>query len=175
MKYTHQYASSLGNITAASDGETLIGLWFERQKHSADISGCEPNEKSLPIFAETDQWLDIYFSGHEPNFTPALSIKTTEFRKIVWEILLTIPFGQTMTYGEIAKMAAKKRGLAQMSAQAIGGAVGHNPISLIIPCHRVVGKDGRLTGYAGGIQKKKFLLELEGAFSASKAKSFESV
>ena len=122
----------------------------------------DSKKEELPIFVETCHWLDIYFSGKEPNFTPQLKMNTTPFRKAVWEILLTIPFGKTMTYGEIAKLIAQKRGIAQMSAQAVGGAVGHNPISLIIPCHRVVGPKGKLTGYAGGLDKKAKLLRLEG-------------
>ena len=117
--------------------------------------------KDFGIFDITDKWLGIYFSGKEPHFTPPLSMKTTEFRKKVWKILLTIPYGKTMTYGEIAEKIAKDSGKAKMSAQAVGGAVGHNSISLIIPCHIVVGTNGSLTGYAGGIEKKKKLLELE--------------
>ena len=109
------------------------------------------------------KWLDVYFSGKEPDFTPPLRMETTPFRKAVWEILLTIPFGQTMTYGEIADMIAGRTGLEKMSAQAVGGAVGHNAISLIIPCHRVVGSNGSLTGYAGGIEKKVKLLTMEKA------------
>ena len=116
---------------------------------------------SLPVFALTKEWLDIYFRGKAPGFTPPLNIKTTPFRKAVWEILLTIPFGKTMTYGEIADRIARQNGLSRMSAQAVGGAVGHNAISLIIPCHRVVGANGSLTGYAGGIDKKAKLLALE--------------
>ena len=116
----------------------------------------------LPVFEQADQWLDIYFSGKAPEFTPPLAMKTTEFRKAVWDIMLSIPYGKTMTYGEIADRIAKQKGLQRMSAQAVGGAVGHNSISLIIPCHRVVGTNGSLTGYAGGVGKKVKLLELEG-------------
>ncbi|MBR2664607.1 MAG: MGMT family protein, partial [Clostridia bacterium] len=119
-------------------------------------------EKKLPIFEETDQWLNIYFSGKAPEFTPKLAMRTTVFRKMVWEIMLGIPFGQTMTYGQIARTAAQRMGIVRMSAQAVGGAVGHNALSLIIPCHRVVGTDGSLTGYAGGIERKIKLLEMEG-------------
>lgn len=111
-------------------------------------------QKELPIFDETCRWLDIYFSGKEPDFTPPLSMRTTPFRKAVWEIMLTIPYGQTMTYGEIAGIIAEQRGIDRMSAQAVGGAVGHNSISLIIPCHRVIGTDGSLTGYAGALTKR---------------------
>ena len=119
-------------------------------------------EKSLPVFTEACRWLDIYFSGKEPLFTPPLTLRASPFRQAVWEIILTIPYGKTMTYGEIAKRIAMQKGILQMSAQAVGNAVGHNPISLIIPCHRVVGSDGSLTGYAGGIDRKVKLLKLEG-------------
>lgn len=163
MEYTHHYESPLGGITLASDGEALTGLWFDGQKYYADALENEHEEKSLPVFEAADQWLDIYFSGKAPDFTPPLNMKTTEFRKAVWEIMLTIPFGHTMTYGEIAERIAKEKGTAHISARAVGGAVGHNSISLIIPCHRVVGTNGSLTGYAGGIDKKVKLLTMEGA------------
>ena len=161
MEYTDHYISPLGGITLASDGERLTGLWFDGQKYFAASLAKEHVEKQLPIFELTKRWLDIYFSGKEPDFTPPLFMKTTDFRKAVWEIMLTIPYGQTMTYGQIADRIAKQKGIAQMSAQAVGGAVGHNAISLIIPCHRVVGRKGSLTGYAGGIEKKEKLLEME--------------
>jgi methylated-DNA-[protein]-cysteine S-methyltransferase len=161
MEYTHHYDSPLGGITLASDGEALIGLWFDGQKYFGDTLGDKPIEKDLPVFDETCRWLDIYFSGRDPGFTPPLKMRTTPFRKAVWDIMLTIPFRRTMSYGEIAASIAKQRGIRQMSAQAIGGAVGHNSISLIIPCHRVVGAGGNLTGYAGGIEKKAILLEME--------------
>ena len=161
MDYTHHYVSPLGGITLASDGEYLTGLWFDGQKYFADTLSVQREEKDLDVFRRTDNWLDIYFSGKEPNFTPPLRMKGTEFRQEVWQILLTIPFGKTMTYGEIAKILADQRGIKSMSAQAVGGAVGHNPISLIIPCHRVVGTNGALTGYAGGLDKKSWLLDME--------------
>ncbi len=159
----HHYVSPLGGITEASDGEHLIGLWFDGQKYFADALDSDYEEKGLPVFQQTDRWLDIYFSGKKPDFTPPLYMKTSEFRKAVWEVMLTIPYGKTMTYGEIAETIAKQRGIARMSAQAVGGAVGHNSISLIIPCHRVVGTSGSLTGYAGGIDRKVKLLQLEKA------------
>ena len=162
MDYKWHYDSPLGGITLASDGEALTGLWFDGQTYFADTMSEDAKEMKLPIFVETCHWPDIYFTGKEPNFTPQLKMNTTPFRKAVWEVLLTIPFGKTMTYGEIAKLIAQKRGIAQMSAQAIGGAVGHNSIALIIPCHRVVGSKGNLTGYAGGLDKKVKLLRLEG-------------
>ena len=161
MDYTWHVSSPLGGITLASDGEALTGLWFDGQKYFGNGLDNNIRDESLPVFDQTDQWLDIYFSGKAPGFTPPLNMKTTPFRKAVWEILLTIPFGRTMTYGEIADRIARQNGLSRMSAQAVGQAVGHNAISLIIPCHRVVGANGSLTGYAGGIDKKAKLLALE--------------
>ena len=161
MDYIHHYQSPLGGMTMASDGTSLIGLWFDGQKYFADTIEKNTPQKDLPLFKQTDKWLDIYFSGKSPEFTPPLTMHTTPFRKCVWEIMLTIPFGRTMTYGEIADKIAKQKGIEKMSAQAIGGAVGHNSISLIIPCHRVVGSNGNLTGYAGGLDKKIKLLEIE--------------
>ena len=161
MDYIHHYKSPLGGITLASNGNSLIGLWFDEQKYFADTLNKDFREKQLPIFEQADKWLDIYFSGKAPDFTPSLVMKTTPFRKAVWKIMLSIPYGKTMTYGEIAAKIAKKKGIKQMSAQAVGGAVGHNSISLIVPCHRVVGANGSLTGYAGGIAKKIKLLKVE--------------
>ena len=168
MEYTYNYRSPLGDITMASDGISLNGLWFKEQKYFADSLDENCEVKSLPVFEETIRWLDIYFSGKVPDFTPKIEMKTSDFRKSVWKILLTIPYGQTMTYGEIAKIIAKQKGLSRMSAQAVGGAVGHNSISLIIPCHRVVGTNGSLIGYAGGIDKKIKLLTLEKALICPK-------
>lgn len=165
MDYTWHYDSPLGGITLASDGEALIGLWFDGQKYFADALDKEHQEKQLPVFDDTCRWLDIYFSGKNPDFTPKLNMRTTAFRKKAWEIMLTIPFGQTMTYGEIAARIAREKGQNRMSAQAVGGAVGHNSFSLIIPCHRVVGTNGSLTGYAGGIDRKIRLLQMEKALS----------
>ena len=162
MDCTHHYDSPLGGITLASDGEALTGLWIDGQKHFAETLKADAGERDLPVFAEAERWLDIYFSGRAPEFTPRLCMRTTAFRKTVWDILLTIPWGQTMTYGEIAAEAARRTGQARVSARAVGGAVGHNAISLIIPCHRVVGKDGGMTGYAGGLDRKIRLLRLEG-------------
>lgn len=161
MTYTYHYNSPLGGITMASDGTTLTGLWFDGQKYFADTVLEEHIEKSLPIFDDVSKWLDIYFGGKEPDFMPLVTFETTPFRKAVWDILVTIPYGKTMTYGEIADIIAGQKGIDKMSAQAVGGAVGHNPVSIIIPCHRVVGTGGSLTGYAGGIDKKIQLLKLE--------------
>ena len=168
MQYTHHYVSPLGGILLASDGKALTGLWFDGQKYFGSTLSAQHEQKMLPVFGETVRWLDIYFGGQKPNFTPSLSLQqASSFRREVWEIMLTIPYGQTMTYGEIADKIAKQRGLANMSAQAVGGAVGHNSISLIIPCHRVVGTNGSLTGYAGGIEKKVQLLTMEKADMSS--------
>lgn len=161
MQYINYYNSPLGKITFASNGKELTGLWFEGQKYFASTLTKEYEQKKLPVFEQTARWLDIYFSGKIPDFTPDLFLSSTSFRNEVWEILLTIPYGSVMTYGEIAKEMAKNRGEKKMSAQAVGGAVGHNPISIIVPCHRVIGTDGSLTGYAGGIDIKEKLLKLE--------------
>lgn len=165
--YVYHYLSPLDGITLSSNGTELTGLWFDGQKYFGDTLAKEYTEQALPIFEQTVRWLDIYFSGKAPDFTPPILMKTTPFRKAVWEIMLEIPFGQTMTYGEIADRLAKQKGLSKMSAQAVGGAVGHNSVSLIIPCHRVVGTNGSLTGYAGGIDKKVRLLKLEKADMSS--------
>ena len=162
MEYIHHYRSPLGGITLTSDGTALTGLWFDGQKYFADGLDADHEERALSVFGAAEKWLDIYFSGQEPDFTPSLHKKTTDFRKSVWEILLTIPYGTTMTYGEIAGKIAAKNGPGWVSARAVGGAVAHNAISLIIPCHRVIGADGSLTGYAGGTDRKRKLLEMEG-------------
>lgn len=161
MEYTNEYISPLGKILLASDGHALTGLWFEGQKYFAAKLERDHEEKDLPVFAQVAEWLALYFNGKNPAFTPPLTLKGTPFQKEVWEAMLAIPFGQTTTYAKIAAQIAKHRGLASMSAQAVGSAVAHNPISLIIPCHRVVGSDGSLTGYAGGIEKKEWLLAME--------------
>lgn len=163
MDYTSHYDSPLGGITLASDGEALTGLWFDGWKHFAATLAAGREDNNLPVFDQTRRWLDIYFGGAAPDFTPRLAARGTDFGRAVWAILLTIPFGRTTTYGAIAGIMAKRRGLPRMSAQAVGGAVGRNPISLIIPCHRVIGAGGNLTGYGGGIDRKIRLLELEGA------------
>ena len=162
MFYTFDYISPLGGIIMASDGQSLTGLWFDGQKYFADNLPEEHIKRQLPVFMQAAEWLDVYFSGKAPNFTPPLSMEGISlFRKRVWEIMLGIPFGQVSTYGQIAKQIAAETG-RNVSAQAVGGAVGHNSISLIIPCHRVVGTNGSITGYAGGIDKKLALLKMEG-------------
>ncbi len=162
MEYTAKYQSSVGEILLAADEIGLTGLWFEGEKFYADSLNPEHEEKELPVFENVRNWLDIYFSGKEPDFMPPIHMIGSPFRLSVWKLLQQIPYGETVTYGELAKMIAGQRGLSRMSAQAVGGAVGHNEISIIIPCHRVVGSDGSLTGYAGGMDKKKWLLTLEG-------------
>ncbi len=161
MQYISHYQSPIGGILLAADETGLTGLWFEGQKYFALYLDKEHKEKEVPVFETAKRWLDIYFSGKEPDFQVPLHFTGTDFQNEVWEILYSIPYGNTMTYGEIAKKIAEKRGLKRMSAQAVGGAVGHNEISIIVPCHRVVGSNGSLTGYAGGIEKKAELLKLE--------------
>ena len=193
MNYTDHYDSPLGNITLASDGVALTGLWFEGQKHFAATLASESMQSpDLPIFGQTRKWLDLYFAGQCPDSTPLLAPQGTPFQQKVWELLLAIPYGKTVTYGEIARHfvetchGASLQGMTSqggasshdttspdtsshgaflpklhMSAQAVGNAVGRNPIAIIIPCHRVIGVNGTLTGYAGGLERKKYLLELE--------------
>lgn len=163
MMYTMHYDSPLGGILLAADEVGLTGLWFEGQKYFARTLDAVRQERETAAISEAKRWLDVYFSGREPDFTPPLNPIGSPFRQEIWELLLQIPYGQTTTYGALAKRLAEKRGLAHMSAQAVGGAVGHNQISIIIPCHRVVGTDGSLTGYAGGIDRKIKLLTLEKA------------
>ncbi len=167
MQYTSHYESPLGGIVLASDGDALTGLWFVGQKHYGTTLDREQEVAKLAVFDETRRWLDTYFSCRKPNFTPQLRLIGTPFRRRVWEALLRIPYGTTTTYKAIAQDLAAEMGLKSMSTQAVGGAVGHNPISLIVPCHRVVGTNGSLTGYAGGIDKKLALLKMEGADMAN--------
>ena len=162
MTYTNHYDSPLGGITLSSNGTELTGLWFDGQKYFGDTLPKQYEEKSLPIFEQSARWLNIYFSGKEPDFIPKYKIENlTPFRKMVIDIMNKIPYGKVVTYNDIAKEIAKIKGLNKMSAQAVGGAVGWNPICIIIPCHRVVGSNGSLTGYGGGIKNKIKLLELE--------------
>ena len=163
MTFIQHYDSPLGGILLVADAVGLTGLWFDGQKYFARGLSSEREERELPVLLEAKRWLDIYFTGKEPDFLPPLHSIGSAFRRSVWEILLQIPYGRTTTYGEIARRLAEKQKLPRMSAQAVGGAVGHNEISIIIPCHRVVGTNGSLTGYAGGIDKKVKLLELEHA------------
>lgn len=160
--YIHFYDSPLGELVMSSEGSALIGLGLASQQAAgAAIAGSRPQEKSLPIFQETARWLDSYFRGRAPSFTPKLKLSGSDFQKRVCEIVLTIPFGKTITYGEIAAQIARERGISRMSAQAVGGAVGANPILIIVPCHRVIGADGNLTVYGAGMERKIQLLTLE--------------
>ncbi len=163
MQYTNRYQSPVGGILLAADETGLTGLWFDGEKYFAKNLDPKHEEKDVPVFEQVKHWLDIYFSGREPDFMPPLHPIGSPFQLAVWEILCQIPYGSIVTYGEIAQRIARQRGLPRMSAQAVGGAVGHNEISILIPCHRVVGTNGSLTGYAGGIQTKVKLLTLEGA------------
>ena len=163
MHYINHYHSPLGTILLAADDTGLTGLWFEGQKYFAQGLDKETEEKELSVFQATRRWLDVYFTGQAPDFQVPLHFQGTTFQKEVWKILLSIPYGETTTYGAIAKQLAAKRGLPHLSAQAVGSAVGHNKISIIVPCHRVIGADGSLTGYAGGIWRKEKLLALEQA------------
>ena len=163
MVSIQQYQSPLGGILLAADEVGLVGLWFEGQKYFANTLPVGHCAQTTPILAEAKRWLDVYFTGKEPDFLPPLHPIGSAFRQAVWTMLLQIPYGHTTTYGEIARHLAGTAGLSRMSAQAVGGAVGHNEISIIIPCHRVVGTSGSLTGYAGGIERKVKLLELERA------------
>ena len=163
MIYTNSYESPLGDILLAGDDQGLTGLWFmEGGRYIGLGLKKEAFHREADYFDQTKEWLDIYFSGRDPGFFPQIHLVGSDFRNRVGEIMCRIPYGKTVTYGWISAKLAKERGLERMSAQAVGGAVGHNPICIIVPCHRVVGSNGSLTGYGGGIQRKKALLELEG-------------
>ena len=161
MEYFYEYKSAIGDITITSNETGITGVRFKRQ--SENEKPYDKIYKETSTIKETEKWLDIYFSGKNPEFIPAINPAGTEFQKLVWKMLLEIPYGKTTTYGEIARKIAEIKNVSRMSAQAVGGAVGKNPIAIIIPCHRVVGKNGNMTGYAYGIDKKIALLELEGA------------
>ncbi len=165
MYYTSFYESPLGRLTLAGREDSIAGLWIEGQKYFCNTVDEETVERDeLPVFLALRSWLDRYFAGEKPDISEIpLAPKGSNFRQTIWKILCEIPYGEVTTYGEIAKKAAVTLGQKSMSAQAVGGAVSHNPVSVIIPCHRVVGTNGSLTGYAGGIDKKIWLLEHEGA------------
>lgn len=160
MQYISRYQSPLGSILLAAEEDGLTGLWFDDQKYFAYYLDPQNEEKEIPVLTLAGQWLDIYFSGEEPKFQVPIRITGTPFQQKVWKLLCDIPYGQTTTYGAIAKQLAGQDG-RRVSAQAVGGAVGRNPISIIVPCHRVVGSNGSLTGYAGGLDKKSTLLDME--------------
>lgn len=169
MFYSTSYDSSIGTIRLASDGDNLLGLWIEGQKYFGDsVPGNLTLNDQLPLFSKVKKWLDLYFSGAQPSIVDlSLAPIGSSFRQTVWGLLCEIPYGETTTYGNIAKAVALRTGSASFSSRAVGGAVGRNPISIIIPCHRVVGSDGSLTGYSGGISKKVHLLQHEGAQMSS--------
>lgn len=161
MLYYKKAASPLGEITLRSDGEALTGLWFADDKHygEKDIAGAALGD--LDVFTQAEEWLAEYFAGREPKVSVPLKLQGSEFQMQVWRLLQDIPYGRLVTYGDIAKKIAKQKGISRMSAQAVGGAVGRNPLCIIVPCHRVVGANGSLTGYGGGMWRKVRLLELE--------------
>ena len=163
MQYTDRYRSPLGDILLAADELGLTGLWFEGQKYFACGLDDAHQAGSLPALETATRWLDAYFSGQEPTVSVPLHFTGTPFQNEVWALLCTIPYGQTRSYGEIARQLAARRGMARLSARAVGSAVGRNRISLLVPCHRVVGTNGALTGYAGGLERKAALLALESA------------
>ena len=163
MEVFSSLSSPLGELILASDGQSLTGLWFSGQKY-APAPPPESARADLPVFARTQSWLTTYFQGRDPGPVPPLHLEGTPFQLAVWQLLQGIPYGQTATYGALAGQMARQLGLKSMSAQAVGGAVGRNPISILVPCHRVVGFNGSLTGYAGGLERKRALLRLEGAF-----------
>ena len=162
MTYYFKYDTPLGRVTVAGCDKGITGLWFDGQKYYGAGLAADSRECEADVFVEAKKWLNIYFSGRNPDFTPPLLLSGSSFRMAVWDKLKAIPYGTTVTYGEIARSVAAKTG-ARVSAQAVGGAVGRNPVSIIVPCHRVVGADGSLTGYAGGVDKKLALLKIEGA------------
>ncbi len=162
MTSIQYYHSPIGRLLLSADEIGLTGVWLEGEKYFAHGLPADRREACTPILADTKRWLDEYFSGKEPDFMPPLHPIGSPFRQAVWQILRRIPYGKTVTYGEIAREMARQKGLPKMSAQAVGGAVGHNEISILIPCHRVVGAKGNLTGYAGGLSRKIQLLTLEG-------------
>ena len=162
MERMAHWFSPLGGMTMTADETGLTGLWFDGQKDFFSDPACEAAEDpGFPVLRRTEEWLSQYFGGRDPGFTPPLHLKGTPFRRLVWSILLTIPYGQTRSYGEVAEAAASG-GPVHVSPRAVGGAAGHNPICLIVPCHRVIGSSGGLTGYAGGLERKARLLAMEG-------------
>lgn len=159
MMYAQRFASPLGEMLLACDEVGLVGVWFEGQRYFPDRSAFQ--FVSHPILSQTVKWLDEYFKGSKPAYLPPLHLRGSDFQLEVWSLLCEISYGEIVTYSDLARRIAARRGLSSMSAQAVGGAVGHNPISILIPCHRVVGANGSLTGYAGGLERKEWLLKWE--------------
>ena len=161
MNYIRKYASPAGMLTLASDGESLTGLWIEGQDYFPDLDKTVNQKDDLPVFVQTIQWLNKYFEGTNPGALPPVAPEGTGFRKAVWDVLVKIPYGTLKTYGDVAREVSGNQNGKFVSPRAVGGAVGHNPISIIIPCHRVIGSNNSLTGYAGGLDLKVKLLESE--------------
>ena len=161
MNYKYTYESPLGTMVMLGTLSYLTDLFFIDEAHAPSYDDAEYIEQLTGPFEVTIMWLNQYFNGKKPFITPPIQLEGTEFRKSVWSILQTIPYGETTTYGVIGKQIAQQQGKEKFSAQAVGGAVGHNPISIVVPCHRVIGSNGQLTGYAGGIERKKYMLDLE--------------
>lgn len=171
MQFVSHYNSPLGLITLSADHEGLTGLWLPGQPGEALLEAeqqhSEGGGNSNPVLGQAKDWLDAYFAGEKPEVNVPLHLVGTPFQLVIWHYLLGIPYGSTVTYGALARRYAAEHHKARMAAQAVGGAVGRNPLSIIVPCHRVVAKDGALTGYAGGIEKKAWLLEHEGFLKKS--------
>lgn len=162
MEFIRFYHAPLGELAMTCDGAALTGLWFRDCAPASRTAAVCAETRDLPVFQQAERWLDRYFRGEDPGVPPPLVLRGTAFRRTVWELLLSeLPCGRTMTYGELASRTATRLGRLAMSAQAVGGALGRNPILLMVPCHRVIGTDGSLTGYAGGLERKRRLLELE--------------
>jgi methylated-DNA-[protein]-cysteine S-methyltransferase len=168
VEYIQKIKSPVGVLTVSSDGKNISGLWIAGQKYFAGTLEKNACQKELPVFEDVRKWLAVYFSGKEPDFMPPVVFKGSLFQKSVWNNLRAIPYGKTVTYGELAKKIALNNDGKQTSARAVGGAVGHNPVSILIPCHRVIGLNGALTGYAGGVDIKEKLLRLEGVIINNK-------
>ena len=167
MLFTFHYDSPIGGLTLESDGLALTGLRFNMANLSVDSRGSSytvsiQSTRVLPAIEQSERWLDKYFDGKDPGAVPPVCLRSTPFRRVVWETLLTIPYGETMSYGQVAGIVARQLGVARMSAQAVGSAVGHNPIAVIIPCHRVIAADGSLGGFSAGVERKAWLLRHEG-------------
>lgn len=161
-EYVYKYNSDIGILTLLSDGQNITGLWIKEASYSKDAKVVEVTHNELAVFEKVKEWLDCYFSGKEPEGIIPIKSEGTDFRKSVWKLLCEIPYGEVITYGDIAKKIALQTGKKKMSSQAVGGAVGSNPISILIPCHRVIGANGNLTGYGGGLDVKVRLLKIEG-------------
>ncbi len=164
MEWISSYSSPLGKMLLSADEIGITGIWFERQKYYAASLSKEHKTARTPAILSAEQWLTLYFEGKKPDFSVPLHLIGTEFQRRVWELLLDIPYGQTRTYGELAAQIANETGRKRMSAQAVGSAVGHNKVSILVPCHRVIGAGGNLTGYVGGLDKKIYLLKLENGY-----------